>query len=147
MTSYITKHPILLVCSVLWIGFILAISFMEAWLKFKAPSITLPLGLGIGRLVFFVLNKIEWVFAIVLIIHLIINRNNFEISFILVSSLLLVILLLQTFWLLPLLDTRAELHIQEKNVPDSFLHLYYVIAELLKLLALIIITIKLFIRT
>lgn len=147
MTSYITKHPILLVCSVLWIGFILAISFMEAWLKFKAPGITLPLGLGIGRLVFFVLNKIEWVFAIVLIIHLIINRNNFEITFILVSSFLLVILLLQTFWLLPLLDTRAELHIQGKNVPDSFLHLYYVIAEFLKLLALIIITIKLFIRT
>ncbi|HQO86046.1 MAG TPA: hypothetical protein PKX84_00190, partial [Bacteroidia bacterium] len=55
--------PIALIASTLWIGFVSAISFMEAWLKFRAPGITIPLGLGIGRLVFNVLNKIEWVLA------------------------------------------------------------------------------------
>src|SRR5690625_2086790 len=41
-----------------------AISVIEAPLKFQAPGITIPLGLGIGRLVFFALNIAE---AIILI--------------------------------------------------------------------------------
>lgn len=35
-----------------WLGMVLAISFLEAPLKFRAPGVTLPIGLGIGRLVF-----------------------------------------------------------------------------------------------
>lgn len=41
---------------VLMFGMIAAISFIEAPLKFQAPGITIPLGLGIGRLVFTALN-------------------------------------------------------------------------------------------
>jgi hypothetical protein len=44
---------------VLWIGMVGAISFIEAPLKFQAPGITIPLGLGIGRLVFAALNSAE----------------------------------------------------------------------------------------
>lgn len=44
---------------VLWFGMIAAISFIEAPLKFQAPGITIPLGLGIGRLVFAALNVAE----------------------------------------------------------------------------------------
>ena len=36
---------------ILWFGLVAAISFIEAPLKFQAPGITIPLGLGIGRLV------------------------------------------------------------------------------------------------
>lgn len=42
-----------------WLGMVLAISFIEAPLKFQAPGITLQLGLGIGRLVFRALNAVE----------------------------------------------------------------------------------------
>lgn len=35
-----------------WLGMVLAVSFLETPLKFRAPGITVPLGLGIGRLVF-----------------------------------------------------------------------------------------------
>lgn len=48
-----------LLLPMLWVGMVLAISFMEAPLKFQAPGITIPLGLGIGRLVFFALNIAE----------------------------------------------------------------------------------------
>ncbi|WP_025133064.1 hypothetical protein [Leucobacter sp. PH1c] len=44
---------------VLWFGLVAAISFIEAPLKFQAPGITIPLGLGIGRLVFAALNVAE----------------------------------------------------------------------------------------
>ena len=43
----------------LWLGMVLAISFVEAPLKFRAPGVTLPIGLGIGRLVFRALNAVE----------------------------------------------------------------------------------------
>ena len=49
----------------IWLGFVGAISFMEAWIKFQAPGVTLPVGLGIGRLVFAALNKVEWVLLLV----------------------------------------------------------------------------------
>ena len=63
------KMPIALIITFLWIGFVCAISFMEAWLKFRAPGITLPLGLGIGRIVFDALNKMEWIFSVIIILN------------------------------------------------------------------------------
>lgn len=59
------KKPISLISTFLWIGFVCAVSFMEAWLKFSALGIKLPLGLG--RLVFEALNKVEWVFALAIL--------------------------------------------------------------------------------
>lgn len=53
---------------VLWIGMIVAISFLEAPLKFQAEGITIPLGLGIGRLVFAALNIVEAVMLAMLTI-------------------------------------------------------------------------------
>ena len=50
-----------------WLGMVLAISFLEAPLKFRAPEVTLRIGLGIGRLVFGALNTVEAVFAVTLL--------------------------------------------------------------------------------
>src|SRR6185312_13717413 len=49
-----------------WLGMVLAISFLEAPLKFRAPGVTIPIGLGIGRLVFRALNIAELTLAVVL---------------------------------------------------------------------------------
>lgn len=119
----------------LWIGFVCAISFMEAWLKFRAPNITLPLGLGIGRLVFNALNKVEIVFALVIILNIAWKGEPLNIQM-LFLFLPILILIVQTIWLLPALDARAELHIQGKEVEKSFLHVYYVGMELLKVVFL-----------
>ncbi|WP_417367042.1 hypothetical protein [Glutamicibacter arilaitensis] len=51
----------------LWLGLIIGISFIEAPLKFTAPGITIPLGLGIGRRVFFAMNMVEILFFIALL--------------------------------------------------------------------------------
>ena len=132
------KYPIAVVCIFLWIGFVGAISFMEAWLKFKAPGITIPLGLGIGRLVFNALNKVEWTLAIIAIITLLWGNFDFFKWKSLFIWVIMGILTLQTFWLLPALDARAELHIQGNEVPPSNLHFYYVGLELIKVVSLFI---------
>jgi hypothetical protein len=43
----------------LWLGMVLAISFLEAPLKFRAPGLQLTVGLSIGRIVFRALNVVE----------------------------------------------------------------------------------------
>lgn len=130
------KFPVAVGASFLWIGFVCAISFMEAWLKFKAPGITIPLGLGIGRLVFGALNKIEWVLAIIVAANLVLGKGTIlKWEFVLYLVPLLLVLL-QTVWLLPALDARAELHIQHLEVPPSNLHFVYVGMEIIKVICL-----------
>jgi hypothetical protein len=135
-------QPIALICTFTWIGFICAISFMEAWLKFRAPGVTLPIGLGIGRLVFAALNKVEWVFAVAILISNIRTVRKIKISPFYVIVVL--ILILQTVWLLPALDARTLLYIEAKPVPPSSLHLYFAVAEGIKFLLLLIFGIRLF---
>jgi len=142
MTASI-KYPVALASIFLWLGFVGAISFMEAWLKFRAPGVTLSLGLGIGRLVFDALNKVEWVFAFAVLANLIVGRTTiFSLKNVLYFIPIL-LLIFQTFQLLPALDARAELIIQGQELPSSNLHFYYVGMEIMKVVCLFIFGIKL----
>ncbi len=91
----------------IWFGMIAAISFMEAPLKFQAPGITLPLGLGIGRLIFFALNKIEIVLAVIFLVSLFAARSLGR-ARVVTFAFIALILFTETVWLLPVLDVRAE---------------------------------------
>ena len=59
-----------------WLGMVVAISFLEAPLKFRAPGVTLPVGLGIGRLVFKALNVVEVVLLLVLSVACLVARPD-----------------------------------------------------------------------
>ena len=121
----------------LWIGFVCAISFMEAWLKFTASGITLPLGLGIGRVVFAALNRVEWTIALLIGISLWRIRWRFNPRILFFIVIPLFILLLQTVWLLPALDSRASIWIAGGTPPPSPIHWIYISLEVVKVLALI----------
>ena len=119
----------------IWFGTVLAISFMEAPLKFQAPGITIPLGLGIGRLVFFALNKMELVFAAVFLLSLLGNRAVGR-TVITLFVVIVLILGVETLWLLPVLDARAEEVINGTAEPFSRMHLIYIAADAMKLILL-----------
>jgi uncharacterized membrane protein (DUF485 family) len=139
----IVQNPMHAMLAFLWIGFVCAISFMEAWLKFQAPGITLPLGLGIGRIVFNALNHVEWALALAMLVVPIISRNLRSLR----NIWLLIpvgILLIQTYWLLPILDQRAEMHIMNQYLPSSNHHFIYIGLEAVKVIALIIYGVRLF---
>lgn len=138
------KTPVALVAVYLWIGFVTAISFMEAWLKFRAPGVTLPIGLGIGRLVFNALNKAEWVFAIAVFIGFLISKQPLFSFNNLLYYIPCFLLILQTVWLLPVLDKRAEMYLSGITPPSSSLHFYYVGMEVVKVSCLFIFGIKQF---
>jgi hypothetical protein len=138
------NHAVIFATTFLWLGFVGAISFMEAWLKFRAPGITLPLGLGIGRLVFHALNIIEWVLIIVILINLYLRHGFSYQPYYLWLIIPTLILILQTVWVLPTLDARAEMHIQGELVPPSKIHFVYVVFEILKVGSLMTFGIQLF---
>jgi hypothetical protein len=140
--TYSVNNPVAVWSALLWLGFVCAISFMETWLKFTAPGITLALGLGIGRIVFHALNFVEWIFALSILgsflyqFSIWVNTKPHKMhSF---FALALSILLFQGLWLLPVLDERAEHIIHGDAVPLANFHMLYVALEVLKVFALIV---------
>lgn len=135
---------IMQMCVFLWIGFVGAISFMEAWLKFKAPGVTLPIGLGIGKLVFNALNKMEWLFAIAIAACFLWTNQPVYTITMWWYGIVVLLLVVQTFWLLPALDARASALIGGQTPSKSLLHWYFVGAELTKVTGLLLLAIALF---
>jgi hypothetical protein len=127
---------VLVLALFLWAGMVAAISFMEAPLKFTAPHITIPLGVGIGRIVFHALNRVELVLLLMSLLAARILRAPSAVWMGL--GLLGFVLILQTLWLLPALDVRAGLLLAGHEAPPSKLHVLYIVADALKLLALLV---------
>jgi hypothetical protein len=118
-----------------WFGMVIAISFVETPLKFRAPGITVPLGLGIGRLVFKALNIAESALAVLLLVVPATGHGDGR-GWIpaLVATACLVT---QMAVVRPALDRRAAAIIAGGEVAPSRLHLGYVALEVVKVLALV----------
>ncbi len=128
---------VVIVIVLFWAGFVSSISFMEAWLKFQAPGVTLPIGLSIGKKIFTALNRMEWVFLIAYftILFFVIRPQKKDV--VLVSVLVAVFLAVQTFFLLPALVERANQIINGQTVGKSLAHVSFGILEVLKVTGLI----------
>lgn len=107
-----------------------SISFLEAPLKFTAPHITTVLGVGIGRIVFAALTKVEIVLCTAIIISGIYLRVPARVWAGLV--VLTLVLLVQTFALLPELNARAIALQTGQPVAATLLHPAYIGLEILK---------------
>lgn len=123
-----------------WFGMVLAISFLETPLKFRAPGITVPLGLGIGRLVFRALNAAELALAVTLSLAMLLAGNAADVdpggAATTVLIAVWVLLLVQVAVLRPRLDRRAGQLIHGQTPRRSHLHLTYVAAECAKVVLL-----------
>jgi len=117
-----------------WLGMVVAISLLEAPLKFRAPGITLALGLGIGRLVFRALNWAEAALAALATIALIIEPRG--VAPVTLLTGLWAILLVQMLAIRPRLDARAQRIIDGAPPPPARVHLAYIGLEGVKVIAL-----------
>ena len=140
MTETIARYAELFV-PMLWLGMVLAISFLEAPLKFRAPGITIPLGLGIGRLVFRALNTVEVVLAVALIVAcLILSPGTTGWALLLVT---VAVLAVQVAVVRPPLTRRSNRVLAGEDVPRSNAHYAYVALEIAKVALLIALAIVL----
>jgi hypothetical protein len=121
-----------------WVGLVAGISFLEAPVKFTAPSVTRAIGLDVGRHVFSVLNRVELVLAAGGLGLLL--RGRFGPTVWWVAGGIAAILLVQTGWLLPVLRTQAAAIIQgEIEHGSEYVHVGYILLEVLKLIGLILV--------
>ncbi|CRZ14931.1 hypothetical protein [Mycolicibacterium neworleansense] len=122
-----------------WLGMVLAISFIEAPLKFRAPGVTLQIGLGIGRKVFRALNSVETVFAAIVVVILAVQRPSTAI--VATLAVAIVALVVQLIAVRPKLTQRSDAVLAvapgEEAAGRSHAHYYYVGFELIKVVALL----------
>ncbi|NMD54444.1 MULTISPECIES: hypothetical protein [Tsukamurella] len=112
---------------------VLAVSFLEAPLKFRAPGITIPLGVGIGRLVFRALNACEAALAAGIAIALLVgpHRTATVVLFLLAAADLLCCVVLRRS-----MDRRVAgptaTHEISDAMPRTNLHIGYIGLEIAK---------------
>jgi hypothetical protein len=120
----------------IWLGMISAISFLEAPLKFRAPDVTLQIGLGIGRLVFRALNTAEVVFAVAILGVIAAGRPAPRV--VVALAVALAALAVQLTMVRPRLNRRSDKVLAGLDAPRSRAHYAYVGLEVAKAVALVV---------
>ena len=119
-----------------WLGMVVAISLLEAPLKFRAPDVTLRIGLGIGRIVFRALNGVEAGLASVVVVAAVLGTMPGRVSTgVLVA---VAVLVLQLLAVRPALTRRSDRVLAGEIVPRSRAHVGYVVTEAVKVVALLL---------
>lgn len=120
----------------LWLGMVLALSFLEAPLKFRAPGITVQLGLGIGRLVFAAFNRVEIALLIGTTVALVIARGPMTTVWLDVA--LAVLLTTQLLAVKPALSRRSDHVLAGERSTPSPAHVAYIGLECCKAVLLLV---------
>lgn len=123
-------------CSValVWLGLVVGVSFIATPAKFLAPTLDLAVALDVGRHTFAVFAIVETVAATLLVGLTLPLWRHTHVA--LASAVVALAVLLQQFWLLPLLDARVDAILAGGAPGPSSLHAGYVALEALKVLGL-----------
>lgn len=117
-----------------WLGMTAGISLLATPVRFSAGTVTRPVALDVGRVVFAALNKAEFVALIILLVMV---RVSAEARKLWIASLALALILLtQATWLLPELAARTDQIIAGIEPAPSSAHAVYSVLELTKILLL-----------
>ncbi|RMX67324.1 hypothetical protein DD238_003212 [Peronospora effusa] len=99
--------------SLVWLGFVLAISCTESWLKFRAQFVPHHLALDLGRTMFAALNSVEIGIAVGLwVLHFLVSSTSDDAVWRLVIVTFLVVV--QATWLYPKLELTVEFALYEE---------------------------------
>jgi hypothetical protein len=131
-----TGPAIAVAVTFVWLGMVLAISFLEAPLKFRAPNVTLQIGLGIGRLVFRALNTVEVGFALVILAIVLAGPTSARIA--VAFFVAFAALAIQLIGVRPQLTRRSDEVLAGSEGPRSRGHYAYVGLEVVKVVGLVV---------
>ena len=120
----------------IWLGMVLAISFLEAPLKFRAEGLELRVGLAIGRIVFRALNIAEVIWVVVIAVCVIVAGASGPV--LILAAVTAVLLAVQLLVVRPRLNRRSAHVLAGQDGPRSRAHHAYLGLEVLKLGALVV---------
>ena len=128
---------LIVILSAVWIGAVVGVSLIATPVKFRAPSLTRPIALEVGKVTFALFTRIEWAMFLLLALPILLCVQELLMLIVLLS--LLSIVCAQSFWLLPVLAKRADAVAADNvTLPKSRVHRLYVLAELGKLVLLMV---------
>jgi hypothetical protein len=110
-------------------------AILETPLKFRAPGVTLAIGLGIGRLVFRALNACELVLAVAVVVALVVEPPPALAR--IAAGVAVLALIIQVLAVRPRLTKRSETVLAGGEGPRSRAHFGYVGFEIVKVVALL----------
>jgi hypothetical protein len=117
--------------SFIWFGAVAGVSLLATPVKFTADTITRAVALDVGRVTFMAMNKVE---LIMLILLLALTRISGESRRLWAPvSVIALIILAQSIWLLPELAARTDLIIAGTEPGPSIAHAAFSVLELSKL--------------
>jgi len=114
-----------------WVGMTVGISMIATPVRFTAMSITRPVALDVGRVVFAALNKAEFLALVLLLVIVRTSGRSRELWA--WCSVLVLIVLAQGAWLIPELAARTDIILAGGEPPSSFAHAIYSTLELVKI--------------
>lgn len=126
-----------------WMGLLLGVSFLATPVKFQASSLDLAVALDVGRVTFAAFSTVELGLSLLLGIAALFARpRRLEMP---LAAIAIIIVAIQTLWLLPVLDARIEAVIAGQPMPPSLHHKLYAVMEVGKAGALAVLgTVALF---
>lgn len=123
--------------ALVWLGLLLGVSFLATPAKFLAPSLSLAVALDVGRQTFLVFNRTEWLLVVVLAVVWAVTSRARGVG--VLVAIVLVIVLAETLWLLPVLDLRVQVILNGEVPSPSSHHTWYIALETGKAIALLLI--------
>jgi hypothetical protein len=120
---------------ILWAGLAIGVAFLATPAKFLASSLSMAAALDVGRHTFAVYNSCESLLVLGLMVVAVLARHRPWLTALAIPGLVVEI---QALWLLPALDQRVELILGGAPQPSSPLHQFYVAAEAVKIIALLV---------
>ena len=115
----------------LWVGMTIGVSMIATPVRFTAETITRPIALDVGRVVFAALNKAELVALVLLLI--VVRASGQATKLWAFCAVLALIVIAQSAWLTPELAERTQMIINGTEPPASYAHAIYSSLELLKI--------------
>ena len=115
----------------IWAGMTVGISMIATPVRFTAVSISRPVALDVGRVVFAALNKAELLALVLLLIIVRVSGRSRELWA--WCGILILIVLAQGAWLIPELAARTDIIMAGGELPPSAAHAIYSSLELVKI--------------
>ena len=114
-----------------WAGMTVGISMIATPVRFTAESITRPVALDVGRVVFAALNKADLLALVLLLVVVRVSGRSREMWA--WCAVLILIVLAQGAWLIPELAARTDIIMSGGEPPPSSAHAIYSTLELIKI--------------
>lgn len=114
-----------------WVGMTVGVSMIATPVRFTATTITRPVALDVGRVVFAALNKAELLAVVLLLVIVRASGRSRELW--MWASVLILIVLAQGAWLIPELAARTDIILAGGEPPPSHAHAIYSALELIKI--------------